>query len=365
MKPLVYFKLQAKNLFKDYKSRTIYVDEMDGQTHFAYKPKYFDIDQIFLDFDWPEEKFSLMKAQHFFALMLGFRKWADLLKATDEELELAKLLWDNQHKISLIDWQDYIASAEADNNAEFDVASRIAIFKRVFANVDGHHSLSVDYRLKSGDARAKKSKLFKETPRQSSEAKAMSPTAPQKFGEWILQQVGRDDLVGDLAKDAKRDPQFPHTKEIDDIVSYLRSHGVHVRSALAEAISDWRNLRRGGAAMEKVRAKSLTPEWTKSLKDEPIHAMIHRSSSGESVNTACHKGFHGGIERFSPLTESRSNVTCPECAKILDQNGWEFSQGGMCAGCDNFPHEGHVTSCVFVRVFGCSTVSSFPPDSNL
>jgi len=147
MKPLVYFKLQAKNLFKDYKTQTTYVDDRDRQSYFAYTPKYFDIDQIILDFDWPEENLTLMKVQHFFAMILGFRKWTDLLNASDEELELAKLLWDNQHKIGLEDWRSYLANIEAENNTEFDTATKIEIFKKVFAEVDGHSNPFPDYRL--------------------------------------------------------------------------------------------------------------------------------------------------------------------------------------------------------------------------
>jgi hypothetical protein len=150
MTPLAYFKLQAKNLLRDYKTQTTYVDETDGETYFTYTPKFFDIERIFLEFDWDEVDFSLMKAQHLFALMLGFRNWADVLKASTEELELAKLLWDNQHKIGLDDWQSYVARIEADNDdVEFDVDGRIELFKHVFANVNGHHNPFGDYRLRT------------------------------------------------------------------------------------------------------------------------------------------------------------------------------------------------------------------------
>lgn len=52
MTPLVYFKLQVKNLLKDYQTKTIYVDEVDGHSYFRYAPKYFDIDRIFSEYDW-------------------------------------------------------------------------------------------------------------------------------------------------------------------------------------------------------------------------------------------------------------------------------------------------------------------------
>lgn len=147
MTPIDYFKLQAKNLFKDYKTKTPYIDKVDGNSYYTYSPKYFDIERIFLEYDWDEEDFSLMKAQHLFALMLGFGKWADILKASDAELELAKLLWDNQHKIHLEEWDMYISGAELNNATTFDTEARIEIFRQVFVNVDGHCSQFGDYRI--------------------------------------------------------------------------------------------------------------------------------------------------------------------------------------------------------------------------
>ncbi len=146
MKPIEYFKLQAKNLFKDYKTQ--FLDESGDVAIYDYIPKYFDINGIFLAFDWDEEKLSLMKIQHLFAVLIGFKSWADLVNASEAELELAKLLFDNQHKISLEDWQMYIADAEFDNKTTFDTEDRIEIFKNVFANVEGHHNPFGDYRLK-------------------------------------------------------------------------------------------------------------------------------------------------------------------------------------------------------------------------
>jgi hypothetical protein len=147
MTHIEFFKLQAKNLFRDYKTQTSYIDNVDGNSYYTYDPKYFDIERIFLDYEWDEENFNLMKAQHLFALLLGFKKWADLLKASDAELELAKLLFDYQDKIDLEDWRVYIAGAEFDNKKTFDTEDRIEIFKNVFTNVDGRSSPFGDYRL--------------------------------------------------------------------------------------------------------------------------------------------------------------------------------------------------------------------------
>ena len=46
-KDVNYFKLQAKNLYRDYQTKQPYIDDVDGQTYYQYSPKYFDIDQLF------------------------------------------------------------------------------------------------------------------------------------------------------------------------------------------------------------------------------------------------------------------------------------------------------------------------------
>lgn len=148
MSTVEYFKLQAKNLLKDYKTRKPVVE---GEfSYYEYSPTYFDIDSIFVDYDWDEENFTLMKAQHLIALLYGFDKWGDLINATNAELELAKLIWDYQHKVDLEGWNDFIGSAEDLNNVfRFDTETQIGIFKTVFVDGDDHYySNGIDYRLK-------------------------------------------------------------------------------------------------------------------------------------------------------------------------------------------------------------------------
>lgn len=148
MKEIEYFKLQAKNLFRDYKTKTPSIDDVSGYTFYKYTPQYFDIDQLFVDFDWDEERFTLMNAQHLIANMVGFNKWSDLLRATPVELKLAKLLFDNQDKISLEEWKMYIAHVEYDNHTSFPPETKLEIFKRVFIDEPGQESSFPDYRLK-------------------------------------------------------------------------------------------------------------------------------------------------------------------------------------------------------------------------
>ena len=131
MNTIDYFKLQAKNLHRDFKTKTPVFDKMINDFLYQYTPKYFYIDAIVLDFNIDEENFSLMNAQHVIANLAGFDKWSTLLKASVSELELSKLLFDNQDKIDLISWNDYITYSESLSQTEFDSELKLTIFKEV------------------------------------------------------------------------------------------------------------------------------------------------------------------------------------------------------------------------------------------
>lgn len=131
MNTIDYFKLQAKNLHKDFKTKTPVLDKTTTAFLYEYTPKYFDIEMIICDFDIDEENFSLMNAQHVIAKIANFDKWDALLKATPEELELAKLLYDYQNRIDLIGWQFYIADCQAMNEIELDAEIQVDIFQQV------------------------------------------------------------------------------------------------------------------------------------------------------------------------------------------------------------------------------------------
>ncbi|MBQ3749910.1 MAG: hypothetical protein IKN99_07775 [Bacteroidales bacterium] len=147
MNHIEYFKLQAKNLLKDYKTRLF--NPKDG--FHEYNPKFFDITGIFDYLDLNDEKsdfkFTLMNAQHVIAQLAGFSKWDDLLKANPSELELAHLLYDNAHKISLDEWDMYISDAERMNHTKFNTETKLEIFKQVFLSSDRHRSDFVPYRI--------------------------------------------------------------------------------------------------------------------------------------------------------------------------------------------------------------------------
>ena len=146
MEHIDYFKLQAKNLLKDFKTR--FFDEKEN--FYNYNPKYFDIVGIFLDFgiydDDKDFKFTLMNAQHIIAQLAGFSKWNELEKASAPELELAHLLFDNAHKINIEEWKNYLLDIERENNIRLTAEEKLDIFKQVFLSADKHRSDFVPYR---------------------------------------------------------------------------------------------------------------------------------------------------------------------------------------------------------------------------
>jgi hypothetical protein len=86
MHPIDYFKLQSKKLFKDFKTQKPASDAEEDLSFYEYSPSYFDIVGIVLHFDFDEDNFTLMNAQHIIAQLAGFYKWTDMLRASDFEL---------------------------------------------------------------------------------------------------------------------------------------------------------------------------------------------------------------------------------------------------------------------------------------
>lgn len=147
MEHVDYFKLQSKNLLKDFNTR--FFDPKEDL--YCYKPKFFDIDQIFLDFDLPdyEENFSftLMNAQHIISKLAGFSKWGDLAKASQARLELAHLLYDNAYKISIEEWERYINHIQDELHRPLSDKELLEIFKKVFLESENHRSDYIPYRI--------------------------------------------------------------------------------------------------------------------------------------------------------------------------------------------------------------------------
>lgn len=132
MKHVDYFKLQAKNFMRDFKTRN-----KDETGIYQYNPRFFpDIDDIILSYDIEEDDFTLMNAQHIIALLAGFGKWSDLLHASEAKLELGKLLLEHRQESDsfgtpiLSSWEMY------QENLSLGDEGMLAVFKAMYLNQD-------------------------------------------------------------------------------------------------------------------------------------------------------------------------------------------------------------------------------------
>lgn len=149
MKPIDYFKLQAKNLHKDFKTKSPVLDKTTTAFLYEYTPKYFDIEMIIADFGIDEDNFSLMNGQHVIAKIANFDKWANLLKVSSAELELAMLLFEHQNRVDLIGWQFYIADTQSMTEIELDTEIQVDIFKQVVVEENIFNDVEIEsYLLK-------------------------------------------------------------------------------------------------------------------------------------------------------------------------------------------------------------------------
>lgn len=144
MNTIDFFKLQSKNLLKDFKRRKPNSDKQNNAWKYEYEPKHFDVLLVIIDFNLEEEKLTLMKAQHAIAQMAGFEKWTVLIKASEPDLKIAKILYENQHKVDLPMWLFYLAEVEEMNQTIFDSETKLAICEDAFGREYFDDSVSFD-----------------------------------------------------------------------------------------------------------------------------------------------------------------------------------------------------------------------------
>ena len=111
-----YFKLQAKNFFRDFKTQELGEDGL-----YCYKPRFFnDLNEIIVSFDINEDDFSLMKAQQIIAYLSGVQNWTELIHAEQTKLEIARILLENRTNPESLfptvdEWKYYIDTVEQMN----------------------------------------------------------------------------------------------------------------------------------------------------------------------------------------------------------------------------------------------------------
>ena len=87
MKNIDYFKLQAKNLYHDFQ-----LDFMQEGDTYVINSRFFNVNAVVNDFDIQPEQFTLMKAQHVIALIVGMSSWKELIEAPKDVLEQKKVV---------------------------------------------------------------------------------------------------------------------------------------------------------------------------------------------------------------------------------------------------------------------------------
>ena len=63
------------------------------------------------------------------------------------------------------------------------------------------------------------------------------------FNKYLKKQIGRNDPIGDLAEDARRDAQFPPVNSLKALVSYLESRGA-CGDAIDSARDAWKEYKK-------------------------------------------------------------------------------------------------------------------------
>ena len=88
MQKINYFKLQAKNLFRDWKLSGL--AEQDGNNKVVNEGRYFNVSAIVKDFNVDNSNFKLMHAQHIISKLAGCQKWTDFNSFDDNRMDTAK-----------------------------------------------------------------------------------------------------------------------------------------------------------------------------------------------------------------------------------------------------------------------------------
>ena len=108
MNTIDFFKLQSKNLHRDFKTRKLVFDNEFGGLSYEYEPKHFDIELVIYHY------------------------------------KIAKLLYENQHKVDLPMWLFYLAEVEEMNQTIFDSKTKLAICEDAFEREYFDDSVSFD-----------------------------------------------------------------------------------------------------------------------------------------------------------------------------------------------------------------------------
>lgn len=126
MTHLEYFKFQAKNLLHDWK----YFQKNDITPELKNKSKFFRHDLYASTTLLFESELPLARAQHYVARLADFSKWTELAGSSEEELFLARIIYDGINcSYDLKHWKLYKDNSIYD---EVSIAKKIELAKLFF-----------------------------------------------------------------------------------------------------------------------------------------------------------------------------------------------------------------------------------------
>ena len=99
MKNIDFLKVQAKNLYRDFQ-----LEYMQDSNEYTCVARFFDINAVVEDFVIDISDFSLMKAQHIIAKMIGLNCWKEVIASSDDNLanRIALFKTKNPYKLKRI-----------------------------------------------------------------------------------------------------------------------------------------------------------------------------------------------------------------------------------------------------------------------
>lgn len=145
MSNLEFLKKEAKNLLKDWKTQTKTV-ESDGSIFYNYSPKFYDVADLFLYYEFSdkdEHDIKLSRAQHLIAKIAGFKKWNELIHASPKRLELAELVVRNiKNSSDIEEWNNVILFSgfkEMDETSQLEYARQYFEFLNNLTDEDPYN----------------------------------------------------------------------------------------------------------------------------------------------------------------------------------------------------------------------------------
>ena len=142
-----YFKLEAINLLKDFKENQTFFENRVEIEYEIEREKYFKVSMVFDVFNVDETNFKLGNSQHMIAKMVGFVNWPQLVKASNEKLELAKLYFDFQDRLEAPELNEF-AKPSSIESKQLDFAQEL--HQNVSGNVH-FDCFRIDYDSNSDD----------------------------------------------------------------------------------------------------------------------------------------------------------------------------------------------------------------------